>query len=83
MEGSKPLPVAVASLAERRRQENNRLLQAIKPVEQRVAELEGDTLRLIDLVLDQERTILDLGKQLDRMEERMLYLISLLRKHAD
>lgn len=69
MAGSmKPLPQPV-SLQERRRQQNQRLAQTLKPLEQRVTELEADLLRAIDLILDQE----------DRLEKQERYFQQLLR----
>lgn len=68
----------LVSLTERRRQENNKVAQALKPLETRVQELEQDTLRLIDLVLDMETQLYQQQQTIDTMQERMLALISML-----
>ena len=68
----------LVSLTERRRQENNKVVQAMKPLEARVTELEQDTLRLIDLVLDMETQLYQQQKTIDTMQERMLSLIGML-----
>jgi ribosomal 50S subunit-associated protein YjgA (DUF615 family) len=68
----------LVSLTERRRQENNKVAQALKPLETRVQELEQDTLRLIDLVLDMETQIYQQQQTIDIMQERMLSLIGML-----
>jgi hypothetical protein len=68
----------LVSLTERRRQENNKVVQAMKPLEARVTELEQDTLRLIDLVLDMETQLHQQQKTIDIMQERMLSLIGML-----
>jgi uncharacterized coiled-coil protein SlyX len=50
----------------------------MKPLEARVTELEQDTLRLIDLVLDMETQLHQQQKTIDIMQERMLSLIGML-----
>lgn len=74
----KPIARPISSLAERRRQDQNKILQTMKPLELRLEELEQDQLRLIDLALDQETQILDLKQQIDKLEDRMLSLIGML-----
>lgn len=71
----------LVSLTERRRQENNKVVQAMKPLEARVTELEQDTLRLIDLVLDMETQLHQQQKTIDTMQERMLSLINMLMQN--
>lgn len=71
----------LVSLTERRRQENNKVAQALKPLETRVQELEQDTLRLIDLVLDMETQLYQQQQTIDTMQERMLALISMLMQN--
>jgi uncharacterized coiled-coil protein SlyX len=53
----------------------------MKPLEARVTELEQDTLRLIDLVLDMETQLHQQQKTIDTMQERMLSLISMLMQN--
>jgi hypothetical protein len=65
----------VTSLAEKRRQHNQTVLQQSKSLEQRVTELEADLLRSVDLLLDQER-------RLEKTEAHLLKLLRLLQNTA-
>lgn len=70
----------IASLAEKRRQENNRVLQATKPLQDRIQELETESVRLIDLAIDQENRLEELHDRVSKLEARLLLVVQAVKE---
>lgn len=61
-----------ASLEQRRRQRNNLTRRANLPVDRRLADLEADTVKLVEIIEGQERDILRLEKYVRKLTRLLI-----------